>query len=67
MPGKHKKSAVRVTSFEEEQREKDEAFLKLKPQERLKIHEQLRKRIWREKYNALSLKGLKVMRKPFYS
>jgi hypothetical protein len=64
MPAKKIKTAVRKTSFEEEQRLKNEAFLALTPTERLKIHEQLRKRIWGEKYNKLSLKGLKIIKKP---
>jgi hypothetical protein len=63
MPVKKAKTVVRKTSFEEEQQAKDEAFLKLTPAERLKIHEKLRKRIWGEKYNKLSLRGLKVTKK----
>jgi hypothetical protein len=58
------KIVVSKTTFDEEQRQKDEAFLKLKPIERLIIHEQLRKRIWGDRYNKLSLKGLKVIKKP---
>ena len=57
------KTTVRKTSFEEEQRLKDEEFLKLTPQERLTIHEELRKRIWGKKYDNVSLKGLKVTKK----
>jgi len=64
MPAKKQKIVVRKTSFEEEQRLKDEEFLALTPVERLRIHEQLRKRIWGKKYNKLSLKGLKVIKKP---
>lgn len=64
MPAKKLKTVVRKTSFEEEQRLKDEEFLALTPAERLRIHEQLRKRIWGKKYNKLSLKGLKVIKKP---
>jgi hypothetical protein len=60
-----KKVVVMKTTFEEEQRMKDEAFLKLKPAERLRIHEELRKRIWGDKYNRLSLRGLKITRKSF--
>ena len=63
MPEKRSKVIVKKTSFEEEQRMKDEAFLKLTPEERLKIHEQLRKRIWGSQYNKVSLKGLKVRKK----
>jgi hypothetical protein len=63
MPKGRKKLAVIKTTFDEEQRQKDEAFLKLKPIERLIIHEQLRKRIWGDRYNKLSLKGLKVTKK----
>lgn len=58
------KTIVRKTSFDEEQRLKDEEFLKLTPEERLRIHEELRKRIWGKKYNKLILKGLKVNKKP---
>jgi hypothetical protein len=54
---------VKKTTFEEEQRMKDEAFLKLRPTERLRIHEQLRKRTWGSSYNKTSLKGLKVKKK----
>ncbi len=61
---KNKKLLVRKTTFEEEQRLKDEAFLKLRPAQRLAIHEELRRRIWKEQYNKLSLKGLKVVKKP---
>jgi hypothetical protein len=57
------KLVVRKTTFQEEQQSKEEAFLKLTPAERLKIHEQLRKRIWGKAYNKLSLKGLKVSKK----
>ncbi len=53
------------TTFAEEQRLKDLEFLKLKPAERLRIHEVMRKRIWGDKYNKLSLKGLKVTKKKF--
>lgn len=60
---KGKKTVVKKISFEEEERLKDEEFLKLTPLERLKIHEQLRKRIWGEKYNKVKLKGLKVTKK----
>lgn len=63
MPKSRKKLAVIKTTFDEEQRQKDEAFLKLKPIERLIIHEQIRKRIWGKRYNKLSLKGLKVIKK----
>ncbi len=63
MPKKNK-VVVRKMSPEEEQRSKDEEFLKLKPAERLRIHEQLRKKIWGDKYNKLKLKGLKVYKRP---
>lgn len=43
---------------------KDEAFLKLKPSERLRLHEQLRKKIWGDKYNKLKLDGLRVYKRP---
>jgi hypothetical protein len=64
MPAKKKKIIVRKTTPEQEQQSKDEAFLNLSPAERLKIHEGLRKRIWGKAYNAISLKGLKVSKKP---
>lgn len=67
MPIRKAGKVVSRTSFEEEQQIKDEAFLKLKPAERLRIHEQLRKRIWGDRYDKLSLKGLKVVKKTFYS
>jgi hypothetical protein len=54
---------VRKTSFIDEQEMKDQDFLELKPTERLFIHEKLRKRIWGDRYNKLSLKGLKVTKK----
>lgn len=63
MPKTRKKLAIVKTTFDEEQRQKDEAFLKLKPIERLIIHEELRRRIWGDRYNKLSLKGLKVTKK----
>ena len=63
MAVKKKKIIVRKTSFSEEQEMKDRAFLKLKPTERLRIHEELRKRIWGDHYNKLSLKGLKVIKR----
>lgn len=63
MAGTKTKTVVRKTSLEDEQRMKDEAFLALSPGERLKIHEQLRKRIWGSQYNKLSLAGLKVRKK----
>jgi len=62
---KKEKLVVRKTSFVDEQKMKDSAFLKLKPTERLLIHEELRKRIWGDQYNKLTLKGLKVIKKSF--
>jgi hypothetical protein len=56
---------LKKTTFTEEQRLKDLEFLKLKPAERLRLHEVMRKRIWGDKYNKLSLKGLKVKKKNF--
>jgi hypothetical protein len=64
MTGRKKRDVVRKTTFEEEQRMKDEAFLKLSPSERLRIHEQLRKKIWGEQYNSVSIKGMRVVKKP---
>jgi len=55
---------VRKTTFEQEQADKDAYFASLSPEKRFEIHEQLRERIWGEKYNALSLEGLKVIKKP---
>jgi hypothetical protein len=66
MTRKSKKVIVRKTTFEEEQQRKENEFLNLSPEERLRIHESLRKRIWGKEYNALSLKGLKVIKKPPY-
>jgi hypothetical protein len=63
MPKSKKKIVVVKTTADDEQRQKDEAFLKLKPVERLTIHEELRKRIWGKLYNKLSLKGLKVFKR----
>jgi hypothetical protein len=57
------KQKLKITTFAEEQRLKDLEFLKLKPAERLRLHEVMRKRIWGDKYNKLSLKGLKVLKK----
>jgi len=51
---------VRKTTFEEEQEDKSEAFLKLSPMERLAINEELRKRIWGEKYCSSIISGSKV-------
>jgi hypothetical protein len=59
------KKRIKKTTFSEEQRWKDIEFLKLKPSERLRLHEVMRKRIWGDKYNKLSLKGLKVKKKHF--
>lgn len=67
MRGKKPAAIVKKTSFEEEQKAKDEEFLRLTPAERLRIHEQLRKRIWGDRYNKLSLNGLKVSKKPIPS
>lgn len=58
-----KGTIVIKTSFDEEQQMKDAAFLKLKPTERLQIHEEMRKRIWGDKYNTPSLKGMKVFKR----
>lgn len=63
MAGKQERTMVRKTSFDEEQQMKEEAFLKMTPAERLRIHEQMRKRIWGKNYNKASLKGLKVTKK----
>jgi hypothetical protein len=60
------KIKVRKTSFEEEQRLKDQDFLNLAPEERLRLHEELRKRIWGNRYNKLSLKGLKVTKRKIH-
>jgi hypothetical protein len=55
---------VKKLTPEEEQRVKDEEFLKLEPAERLRINEILRKRIWGKDYNKLKLEGLKVTKSP---
>jgi hypothetical protein len=57
------KQKLKKTTFAEEQSLKDIEFLRLKPIERLRLHEEMRKRIWGDKYNKLSLKGLKVLKK----
>jgi len=57
------KQKLKKTTFAEEQRLKDLEFLSLKPAERLRLHEVMRKRIWGDKYNKLLLKGLKVLKK----
>lgn len=59
-----KRQKLIKTTPEEEQRKKSDEFLKLTPSQRLKIHEQLRKRIWGELYNKHRLKGLKLVKKP---
>ena len=64
MPIKKPKIVVRKTSFEEEQKTKDDDFLNLTPAERLRIHEDLRKRIWGDEYHNVSIKGLIVSKKP---
>ncbi|HEY0741437.1 MAG TPA: hypothetical protein VGD40_08245 [Chryseosolibacter sp.] len=64
MPRGSKKLVVKKYTAEEEQRLKDEEFLRLDPLERLRINEILRKRIWGEEYNKLQLKGLKVTKSP---
>jgi hypothetical protein len=61
-----KKTIVRKVTFEEEQRMKDDAFLKLKPTERLRIHEELRKKIWGDLYRYKPLKGMKVTKKKVF-
>lgn len=61
-----KKLKVIKVSPEQEQKMKDEAFLKLTATQRLRIHEQLRKRIWGKRYNSTKLKGLKVVKRPAY-
>jgi hypothetical protein len=58
-----KRIIVRKTTPDAEQRTKDEEFLKLTPQERLAIHEELRKRIWHDRYNKLSIRGQRVIKK----
>lgn len=54
------KQSLKKTTFDEEQQRKDEAFLSLTPLERLRIHEEMRRRICGERYNKYSWKGLKV-------
>ncbi|WKZ60858.1 MAG: hypothetical protein QY309_05095 [Cyclobacteriaceae bacterium] len=63
---KSRRLKVIKVSPEQEQKMKDEAFLKLTPAQRLRIHEQLRKRIWGKLYNQTKLKGLKVKKRPAY-
>jgi hypothetical protein len=54
---------VKKTTFDEEQQRKDEAFMLLTPTERLRVHEEMRRRIWGEDYEKVSWRGLKVTRK----
>lgn len=54
---------VHKTTPEQEQQLKDEFFLKLSPLERLQILEQLRRRIWYDRYNKFSYAGLRVVKK----
>lgn len=54
---------VKKTTPEQEQQFKDESFLRLTPQERLQILEQLRRRIWRDRYNRVSYAGMRVVKK----
>jgi hypothetical protein len=54
---------VKKTTFDEEQLQKDEAFLLLAPTERLRLHEEMRRRIWGTQYEKASWNGLKVTRK----
>jgi hypothetical protein len=58
-----KKLKVIKTTPVEEQELKNLEFLKLSPSQRLRIHEQLRKRIWGNLYNKTRLKGLKVVKR----
>ena len=58
-----KAKKVLKISFDEEQEMKDAAFLKLKTVDRLRIHEELRKRIWGDRYNKQTLRGLKVIKR----
>jgi hypothetical protein len=63
---KKTKIVVRKTTFDEDQRNKDAAFLRLKPTERLRIHEELRKKIWGDLYRYKSLNGVKVIKKKIF-
>lgn len=63
MEHKGSKMVVKKFSPDEEQQLKDEEFRKLQPAERLRINEILRKRIWGDRYNKLSLKGLVVKKR----
>lgn len=51
---------VRKTTFDEDLKDKEAYFLALSPLERLKINEELKKRIWGELYNTSVLEGAKV-------
>lgn len=61
--GRHKISKVKITTFNKEQNQKDDEFIRLAPAERLKLHEIIRKRIWGDKYGTLVLRGLKVKKR----
>ena len=61
-----KSNIVRKMTPAKEQADKDAAFLRLTPAQRLKIHEQLRKKIWGARYNSIKLAGLKVHKRAAY-
>lgn len=63
MPGKKKLAFLRKTTVDEDRNTKDAAFLGLPPEQRLKVAEELRRRIWRDRYDTPSLAGLKVRKK----
>ena len=51
---------VRKTTFEKDLEEKEAYYFQLSPNERLEINEELRKRIWGEKYFNSVISGSKV-------
>lgn len=65
--GATRKTALRVerTTFDQEQQRKDEEFLALTPLDRLRIHEEMRKRIWGPLYDSISWEGQKVIKRQF--
>ena len=55
---------IKKTNPTQEQRDKESYFLSLAPEQRLEMHEELRKKIWGNLYTKnKSFKGLKIIKK----
>ncbi len=54
---------VTKISFEEDFEIKEHAFLRMTPLNRLRWNEKMRRKIWGEKLNTYSYKGMKVLKK----